>query len=83
MVPVVLLGAGRVALVPAPSVKVASLPLELAPSVHVPQRPSHLKTHIHDAQDSMAKRQVAAQEMAEQIEALGGPPNGSRTIRFM
>ncbi|MBU6435067.1 MAG: hypothetical protein KJS98_17315 [Nitrospirae bacterium] len=39
------------------------------------------QTTIHDAQDSMAKRQVEAQEMAEQIrarkaehlEALDGP----------
>ena len=46
---------------------------------------------IHDAQASMAKRQVAAQEMAEQIraskaeqlEVFGGHPQRQRTIRFM
>jgi hypothetical protein len=43
------------------------------------------QTTIHDTQDPMAKRQVTAQEMAEQIRARKAAPlpNGSHRTRFM
>lgn len=52
---------------------------------------SNGQTTIHDVEDPMAKRQVAAQEMAEQIRAKkqrslkpSAPlPNGSHRTRFM